>query len=164
MNTRISYDQPGKSQSLRCDLLSDDQCVGNSYAPSCCTYISQYDELYSLRMGRSEKPAQHPEAEPFGSSLHERPPVANAKGMKRKLETELQRLAARPDEDIDLGDIPELDEAFFREAQWRPPIKKPVTIRLDADVLEWFRNQGPGYQTRINRLLRRYMEVQQRRR
>jgi len=88
----------------------------------------------------------------------------NAKGLKRKLDTEIQRLAARPDEDIDLGDIPELDEAFFREAQWRPPIKKPVTIRLDADVLEWFRSQGPGYQTRINRLLRRYMEVQQRRR
>ena len=35
---------------------------------------------------------------------------------------------------------------------------------LDADVLEWFRSQGSGYQTRINRLLRRYMEVQQRRR
>jgi uncharacterized protein (DUF4415 family) len=82
--------------------------------------------------------------------------------MKRKLETELGRLAARKDEDIDLSDIPELDEAFFREAEWRPPIKKPVTIRLDADVLAWFRGQGPGYQTRINRLLRRYMEVRQR--
>ena len=40
---------------------------------------------------------------------------------------------------------------------------QPVTIRLDADVLEWFRSQGPGYQTRINRLLRRYMEVSQQR-
>jgi uncharacterized protein (DUF4415 family) len=78
--------------------------------------------------------------------------------------TELQRLAARPDEEIDLGDVPELDEAFFREAEWRPPIKKPTTIRLGADVLEWFRSHGPGYQTRINRLPRRYMEVQQRRR
>jgi len=102
--------------------------------------------------------------ERFESSLHERPPVLNAKGLKKKLDTELQRLAARPDEEIDLGDIPELDEAFFREAEWQPPIKKPITIRLDADVLEWFRSQGPGYQTRINRLLRRYMEVQQRRR
>jgi uncharacterized protein (DUF4415 family) len=84
--------------------------------------------------------------------------------MKQKLETELGRLAARKDEDIDPGDIPELDEAFFREAEWRPPIKKPVTIRLDADVLEWFRNEGPGYQTRINQLLRRFMEVQKSRR
>lgn len=88
----------------------------------------------------------------------------NAKDSKRKLATELQRLAARRDEEVDLSDIPELDEAFFREAEWRPPIKKPVTIRLDADVLAWFRSEGPGYQTRINRLLRRYMEVQQRRR
>jgi uncharacterized protein (DUF4415 family) len=87
-----------------------------------------------------------------------------AKNLKRKSETELQQLAARADEETDLTDIPELDEAFFREAEWRPPIKKPITIRLDADVLEWFRSQGPGYQTRINRLLRRYMEVQQRRR
>lgn len=87
----------------------------------------------------------------------------NAKRMKRKSDTELQRLAARPDEDIDLSGIPELDEAFFREAEWRPPIKKPVTIRLEPDVLEWFRSHGPGYQTRINRQLRRYMEVQQRR-
>jgi uncharacterized protein (DUF4415 family) len=82
----------------------------------------------------------------------------------RKLDTELQNLAAQRDEDIDLGDMPELDEAFFQEAEWHPPIKKPVTIRLDADVLEWFRGQSAGYQTRINRLLRRYMEVQQRRR
>ena len=56
-----------------------------------------------------------------------------------------------------------LDEAFFMEAKWLPPFKQPVTIRLDADVLEWFRSQGPGYQTRINRLLRRYMEVSQQR-
>lgn len=64
---------------------------------------------------------------------------------------------------IDVSDIPELDETFFREAEWRPPIKKSVTIRLDADVLDWFRRQGKGYQTRINQLLRRYMEVQRRR-
>lgn len=83
--------------------------------------------------------------------------------MKPKSSTDWKRVASMKDEDIDLDDIPELDEAFLREAEWQPPIKKPVTIRLDADVLEWFRGQGPGYQTRINRLLRRYMEVQQRR-
>ncbi len=37
------------------------------------------------------------------------------------------------------------------------PIKKPVTLRLDADVLAWFKKQGKGYQTRINRALRRVM-------
>ena len=79
--------------------------------------------------------------------------------MKQKSKAELKRLVRKPDQEIDFSDIPELDDAFFREAEWRPPIKKPVTIRLDADVLEWFRSQGPGYQTRINWLLRRFMET-----
>jgi len=81
--------------------------------------------------------------------------------MNKKSETDWKRLGSMSDKDIDYSDIPELDEAFFEEAEWRPPTKQPVTIRLDADVLEWFRKQGPGYQTRINRLLRRYMEVSQ---
>lgn len=63
------------------------------------------------------------------------------------------------DEEIDFSDIAELDDSFFREAHLQAPAKKPVTIRIDEDVLEWFRVQGPGYQTRINKLLRRYMEV-----
>ena len=79
--------------------------------------------------------------------------------MKKCSETDWKRLAAMPDKEIDFSDIPELDDAFFKEAEWRPPVKQPVTIRLDTDVLDWFRSQGPGYQTRINRLLRRYMEV-----
>ena len=40
---------------------------------------------------------------------------------------------------------------------WYRPIKKPVTLRIDADVLAWFKKQGPGYQTRINRALRNVM-------
>lgn len=84
--------------------------------------------------------------------------------MREKHAAETRRLAARRDEDIDVSDIEELDEEFFQEAEWRPPIKKPITIRLDADVLEWFRQQGSGYQTRINQLLRRFMEAQKGRR
>jgi uncharacterized protein (DUF4415 family) len=71
---------------------------------------------------------------------------------------EIAALAAMPDTDIDTSDLPELKAPrgaligkFYR------PIKKPVTIRLDADVLAWFRRQGKGYQTRINRLLRQAM-------
>lgn len=41
--------------------------------------------------------------------------------------------------------------------KWYKPIKKPVTLRLDADVLAWFKKRGPGYQTRINRALRKLM-------
>jgi len=46
------------------------------------------------------------------------------------------------------------------KAELRVPIKKPVTLRLDADVLDWFKSGGKGYQTRINQLLGKYMESQ----
>jgi uncharacterized protein (DUF4415 family) len=42
--------------------------------------------------------------------------------------------------------------------EWYRPIKKPVTLRLDADVLAWFKKSGRGYQTRINRALRELMK------
>ncbi|MEN8638052.1 BrnA antitoxin family protein [Pseudomonas sichuanensis] len=64
---------------------------------------------------------------------------------------------------IDTSDIPELGDDFFRQAELRLPAKQTVTIRLDADVLAWFKDQGSGYQTRINQLLRQYMLAQQRR-
>ncbi len=80
--------------------------------------------------------------------------------MPKHSKTDWDRLANMKDEDIDFTDIPELSEDFFRNAQLRLPGKQAVTIRLDADVLEWFKQQGPGYQTRINQLLRQYMEAQ----
>ena len=79
--------------------------------------------------------------------------------MKKTSGTDWERLNAMSDEDIDTSDIPELDDEFFQQAELHLPVKKPVTIRLDADVLEWFKGQGQGYQTRINNLLRKYMET-----
>ena len=65
------------------------------------------------------------------------------------------------DSDIDYSDIPALDRTFLRKATaaW-PPMKKQLTIRLDADVLDWLKGHGKGYQTRINRILRVVMESQ----
>ena len=83
--------------------------------------------------------------------------------MKKTSGTDWERLNAMSDEDIDTSDIPELDDEFFQQAELHLPVKKPVTIRLDADVLEWFKGQGQGYQTRINNLLRKYMETHQNR-
>jgi len=66
------------------------------------------------------------------------------------------------DEDIDYSEIPELDEAFFRDARVVvPPAKKQLTIRVDADVLDWMKGQGKGYQSRINAVLRAYYEAHQ---
>jgi uncharacterized protein (DUF4415 family) len=52
------------------------------------------------------------------------------------------------------------DEAFWKKAKLvMPQPKETITIRLDPDVLEWFRKQGKGYQTRINAILRSYMRA-----
>ena len=65
------------------------------------------------------------------------------------------------DSEIDYSDIPALDKTFLKRAAvaW-PPAKKQLTIRLDADVLDWLKGHGRGYQTRINRILRVAMESQ----
>ena len=65
------------------------------------------------------------------------------------------------DAEIDYSDIPPLDKSFLKKttAAW-PPLKRQLTIRLDADVLTWLKAQGRGYQTRINRILRVVMESQ----
>ncbi len=70
------------------------------------------------------------------------------------------------DSEIDYSDLPPLDDEFFKKATvvaW-PPAKQQLTIRLDADVLDWLKANGRGYQTRINRILRAAMESQPSRR
>ena len=80
--------------------------------------------------------------------------------MKKKYFSDLKRLRNLKDEEIDYSDIPELDEAFFKKAVIvLPQPKASVSIRLDQEVLDWFKAQGKGYQTRINALLRAYMEA-----
>lgn len=68
------------------------------------------------------------------------------------------------DEDIDLSDSPEIAPEMFARAVVRKGLKpasrkEQLTLRIDSDVLEWFRKQGQGYQTKINALLRAYMEA-----
>ena len=81
---------------------------------------------------------------------------------------ELEALEAMPDSQIDLTDpdCPPMTDfsGGIRGAFYRPerPFKKPVAMRLDADVLDWFQRQGPGYQTRINAALREFMARHQR--
>ena len=74
--------------------------------------------------------------------------------------TDWERLEKMSDADIDFSDIPELDADFFRNAKVRMPrTKRAVSIRLDQDVLAWFKEQGRGYQTRMNAVLRAYMQA-----
>jgi len=79
-----------------------------------------------------------------------------------KSQTDSDRLDRMQDGDVDLSDVPEITPEMFARAIVRrgiqPRRKKQLTLRLDSDVLDWFRRQGRGYQTRINALLRAYME------
>ena len=82
----------------------------------------------------------------------------------KKQEKELRTLAALPDKEIDLSDAPEAkDWSRAMVGKFYRPIKKPLTIRLDADVLAWLKAGGRGYQTRINKLLRSAMDGRLRR-
>ncbi|MEW6366874.1 MAG: BrnA antitoxin family protein [Acidobacteriota bacterium] len=63
------------------------------------------------------------------------------------------------DQDIDRSEIPELGDDFFARAVLWPGPKKQITLRLDPDVLDFFRHQGRGYQRNINLVLRTYMEA-----
>jgi uncharacterized protein (DUF4415 family) len=89
------------------------------------------------------------------------------KSTSRKSETDWKRINAMKDEDIDFSDIPEITPEMFARAvvrrNFKPiPRKKQLTLRVDSDVVEWYQQQGPGYQTRINSLLRAYMIEHQR--
>ena len=87
----------------------------------------------------------------------------NKKNTLNKSRTDFERLAKMKDSDIDYSDIPEITPEQFAKAVVRKglkpvPKKSQITLRLDSDVLEWFKGTGQGYHTRINMLLRAYME------
>jgi uncharacterized protein (DUF4415 family) len=80
----------------------------------------------------------------------------------RKLTKEQKRdiaaIAAKKDADIDFSDVPAVvDWSGAEIGKFYRPRKKPVTMRLDADVLEWLKAYGKGYQTKANLLLRHAM-------
>ena len=73
----------------------------------------------------------------------------------------LDELAALPDDEIDTSDIPELDDEFWQKAVLiLPEGKERLTLRLDRDVVDFFKRGGRGYQTRINAVLRAYIKAQ----
>lgn len=93
--------------------------------------------------------------------------VTREQALKMKGETDWERLRTMTDADIEraVADDPDtmmLDDAWFATAKWvMPQNKKMVALRLDQDVLDWFRKDGKGYQTRINAVLRAFMQAQQ---
>ena len=80
--------------------------------------------------------------------------------MKKQSKTNWDRIDGLRDRDIDYSDNPKLTPEFFQKAVRWPGKKELISLRVDPDVLAFFRKQGKGYQTTINILLRRYMESQ----
>jgi uncharacterized protein (DUF4415 family) len=83
----------------------------------------------------------------------------NPETLAPEFKAQLERLSRMSNEEIDTTEMPEIKDwsnavrgAFYR------PVKKPVSLRIDADVLDWFQGQGSGYQTRMNAALREYVE------
>jgi len=84
----------------------------------------------------------------------------NPEPLPPELQKEIQDLKAKPDRTIDTTDMPEVTDwtgaiqgAFYR------PVKKLLSLRIDADIIEWFKNRGEeGYQTRINAALREHVK------
>jgi uncharacterized protein (DUF4415 family) len=82
-------------------------------------------------------------------------------------ETDWKRINAMKDEDIDFSETPEVTPEMFARGIVRrglKPVRRKdqLTLRVDSDVVAWYKKQGSGYQTRINALLRAYMEAHQR--
>jgi uncharacterized protein (DUF4415 family) len=93
--------------------------------------------------------------------------VTLAQARKMKSETDWARVDALTDEDIERAVAEDPDAApFWTDEDWKnarvvwPQGKDPVTLRLDRDVIAWFKHQGRGYQTRINAVLRAFVEAQ----
>ncbi len=80
--------------------------------------------------------------------------------MSTSTEDRHKKLLAMRDEDIDYSDIPELNDDFWANARVvMPKAKEQISIKVDRDVLEFFRKDGPGYQTRMNAVLRSFVEA-----
>ncbi len=82
----------------------------------------------------------------------------------KQSETDWERLRNMKDEDIDFSDIPRMTPEFFVGGIVRKGLKpvrrkNQLTLRIDQDVIEFFKEEGRGYQTKINQLLRAYMEA-----
>jgi uncharacterized protein (DUF4415 family) len=131
----------------------------------------EYGEMRFLTLGLvngivvavSQKPAISSESFP-----QERRRKMRKSDTSTKSETDWKRLRSMKDEDIDFSDIPPMTPEMFAKAVIRRglkpiPRKKQLTLRMDSDVIEWFKKQGRGYQTKINSLLRAYMEEHRRR-
>lgn len=98
------------------------------------------------------------------SSPSAKQPVAKRKSTSMKSKTDWTRLESKDAEPAVVEDHPEADvrriaRGIVRRGLQPLPPKSSISLRLDQDVLEWFKAQGAGYQTRINSVLRAFRDA-----
>ncbi|EKA7107941.1 BrnA antitoxin family protein [Salmonella enterica] len=84
----------------------------------------------------------------------------NVPALSSQHEAELKALAKKSDDEIDYSDIPASENGQWSEAvrgKFFRPLKTQASVRIDADVMEWLKRPGKGYQTRLNAILREAM-------
>jgi uncharacterized protein (DUF4415 family) len=83
----------------------------------------------------------------------------NPKPLTPELQAELDALSAMQESEIDITEMPPItDWSNAVRGPFYRPVKRPLSLRLDADIIDWFQRQGQGYQTRMNSVLREYVE------
>ncbi len=80
--------------------------------------------------------------------------------IKASIEEQIKALKAMQDDEIDCSDIPEVNFLNAEQGRFYRPIKQAITLRIDADIVEWFKQHNPRYQTAINKALREYVSTQ----
>ena len=112
-----------------------------------------------MKSSASSRPAE-PTGKREGTTKKNAKRNTAASPLTRKQRRQVTRIASTPDSQIDYSDISPLTASFWKNAVRNPfyrPVKRQVTVRLDADVIAWLRLPGKGYQSRLNRLLRAAM-------
>jgi uncharacterized protein (DUF4415 family) len=85
--------------------------------------------------------------------------IRGSRSMKSK--TDWARVDAMTDDEIDCSECPETDEAFWASAELiMPENKVKIGVRFDKTIVDWFKKQGPGYQGKMNSVLKTYVEAQ----
>ena len=92
--------------------------------------------------------------------------IHKSKGLTPELMAQLEAIAAMPDDTIDLSDMPEVtDWTNWTRGKFYRPVKQQLTLRLDADIVDWFKTRqggARGYQTAINAALRKVVDGERR--
>ena len=116
---------------------------------SCSSFTPARNNMAKKKSASSRQERRVPASEIFTTPITD------------KQRRELRRLAARPDSQIDFSDAPEGKPRMsdVEVGRFYRPIKQLVSLRVDADVLAWFRGQGKKYQTHMNEVLRREMQA-----